>query len=71
VSYVRTGKIAHYLNEWGEELGTAYIETKTSSGGGKGNIHYYEGYPIYPLGWDSTSGIGYFMNDVIGVDYPE
>ncbi len=71
VTYVQNAKIAHYLNEWGEELGTAYIEMKTMSGGGKGNIHYYEGYPMYPVGWDSASGIGYFMNDVIGVDYPE
>lgn len=69
-TYIADGKIAHYLNEWGEELGTAYIEIKTYSGGGKGNIHYYEGYPIYSIGWDTTSGIGYFMNDIIGVDYP-
>lgn len=67
---VQNGKIAHYLNEWNEEIGTSYIEMRTTSGITKGSIHYYEGYPVTPFGWDTTSGIGYFMNDVIGVDYP-
>jgi hypothetical protein len=67
---VQDGKIAHYLNEWNEETGTAYVEMKTVSGMNKGQIHYYEGYPMYGIGWDTTSGTGFFMNDVIGVDYP-
>lgn len=71
VSNIQSGKIAHYLNEWNEELGTAYIEMRTTSGINKGLIHYYEGYPVTSLGWDTTFGIGYFMNDVIGVDFPE
>ncbi len=68
---VQNAKVAHYLNEWNEAVGTAYIEMKTVSGVGKGQIHYYEGYPVTSLGWDTTSGIGYFMNDVIGIDFPE
>jgi hypothetical protein len=69
-SPVSDAKIGHYLNNWNEEVGTAYIEMKTTSGLGKGNIYYYEGYPVFSLGWDATSGIGYFMNDVIGIDFP-
>jgi len=66
------GKVANYLNEWGEALGMAYMEQKTASGGGnKGLIHFYEGYPITEIGWDTTSGTGYYMNDIIGVDYPD
>jgi len=67
------GRIAHYLTEWGEALGTAYIEIPviTVSGVDKGEIHYYEGYPERSIGWDLTSGIDFWMNDIIGLDYPE
>jgi len=67
---VLNAKIGHYLNDWNEAVGTAYIEM-TTSGVGKGLIHYYEGYPVTPIGWDTTSGIGYYMNDIIGIDFPE
>ncbi len=64
------GKIAHYLNEWGEALGTAYSEIKLTSG--ISQIHYYEGYPEMEGGWDlDTSGIGRGINDIIGLDYPD
>jgi len=72
-TFVVGGKIAHYLNEWGEALGTAYIEIPylAIDSTPKGQIHYYEGYPERAIGWDVASGIGYWMNDIVGLDYPE
>lgn len=64
------GKIAHYLNEWGEALGSAYAEIDLASG--VSQIHYHESYPETEEGWDlDASGIGRGINDIIGLDYPD
>jgi len=65
------GKITHYLNEWGEALGTAYTEILLTSGTAS-EIHYHEGYPEVEDGWDlDVSGVDFGINDVIGLDYPD
>lgn len=69
------GKLANYLTEFSNALGSVYIEASNSSSGVgygifAGNIWWH---PTYPPsgGWFSVSGIGYAQNDVIGLDYPD
>lgn len=73
------GKYAHYLDESGASLGGAYIEV-TASGivTTSGNLLYNPSYPESADGWFASSGgpggsaqIGYPMNDLIGLDYPD
>jgi hypothetical protein len=73
------GKFAHYLDENGVSLGGAYIEIVASGAvTTSGKLLYNASYPESSAGWMSSSGgpggdstIGYFMNDIIGLDYPD
>lgn len=73
------GKYAHYLDENGVSLGGAYIEVVTSGvTTTSGNLLYNASYPESPAGWFLSSGgpggnagVGYAMNDIIGLDYPD
>lgn len=73
------GKFAHYLDENGSALGGSYIEIVASGVvTTSGKLFYHPGYPEATAGWSASAGgpggdstVGYFMNDVIGLDYPD
>jgi len=68
------GAMCNYLDEFSTAMGSLYIETSPGSGifqiSGGGKFHWH---PLYPPSgnWSSTSGVGYNMQDVIGLDYPD
>lgn len=73
------GKFTHYLDENGVSLGGAYIEIVASGVTTiSGKLLYNASFPETSLGWFTSSGgpggsagLGYPMNDIIGLDYPD
>lgn len=66
-TFVACGKMSHYLSEFGEAIGSIYIECRQDEAG---EVYSCNSYPEVEGGWTTLTPCGRTV-DILGLDYPD